>query len=132
MGCLCMEMSGPHWHQTALVDLHIKKVAMAGAFRLLEQVTEGVEDPSDDAYIRVDVTDAADGLFSKLCRMETLFRRCGGAAKAFSSASMRRNLAPLVGCGGLEKHDFDTVSRRIRERGSSLTMRDRHIPNQAM
>merc|ERR1712190_243530 len=53
--CLCMEMSGPHRHQTSMVDLIVKKTAMCGAFRLLEQLSEGAENPEDDAYIAVDV-----------------------------------------------------------------------------
>merc|ERR1719171_76246 len=113
--CLCMEMSGPHRHQTSLVDLFVKKTAMCGAFRLLEQLSEGADDPADDAYIPVDVSEEGGAVLGLLGRAEALFHRCGGVGKALTSAAMRRHLSPLAGHGGLEKHDFDTLSRKFRD-----------------
>lgn len=119
--CLCMEMSGPHRHQVSLVDLHVKKVAMAGAFSLLEQINDG-EEPESEHYMHVDL---GDGPLPMLARLDLLYQRLGGSAKAFSSAALRRHLGPLAGIGGLAKHDFDFASRRLREQGNRFSSRDR-------
>lgn len=124
--CLCMEMSGPHFHQTSLVDLFVKRTALTGAFRLLEQLNEGSDDPEDDSYIPVPVAGEAGGLQTTLGRIEALFRRCGGATKAFSSSTMRRHLAPLAGHGQLAKHDFDALSQRLRMGRSRFSEREAH------
>jgi len=118
-----MEMAQPHRHQTSVVDTFVKTTAMSGAFRILEQINEG-SDPEEDAYINIEVDDDDAGLHDILARLSTLFDQCGGPSKAFSSSAMRRNLAPLAGRGGLQKHDFDTTSQRWRTSGSTFSTRD--------
>mmetsp|Transcript_69596 Transcript_69596/g.148877 ORF Transcript_69596/g.148877 Transcript_69596/m.148877 type:complete len:605 (+) Transcript_69596:200-2014(+) len=110
--CLCMDMSQPHTHQTSMVDLHVKSVAIAGVFRLLEQLQQGVEQPEVDSYIATDTTD--EDIFALLSLVEALFTRCGGAQKAFTSSTLRRTLGPICGRGTLEKHDLDSLSQRFR------------------
>mmetsp|Transcript_9862 Transcript_9862/g.27719 ORF Transcript_9862/g.27719 Transcript_9862/m.27719 type:complete len:171 (-) Transcript_9862:27-539(-) len=102
-----------------------RKAAMAGAFHILEQLNEGADGPEDEDYICVEVGGDGDGLHGVLSRLELLYERCGGAAKAFSSAAMRRHLTPLVGHGGLEKHDFDNLSRRFRDTGTRFVSHER-------
>lgn len=119
--CLCMELSGPHRHQISLVDLHVKQVALGGAFRLLEQLSEGAEEPEDDAFIRVNVDVQ---LYAAISGIQALFRASGGAEKAFTGSAMRRHLAALAGHGRLEKHDFDALSRRLRGVGTGFVARD--------
>lgn len=109
--CRCMDMVQPHMHQTALVDLVVKKTAMAGAFRLLQQVGDGAE-AFDDSYIPVGVAD--NSLYQFLQRIEEFFFKCGGSPKAFTSSSLRRNLGAACGCGRLQKLDLDTLSQKYR------------------
>lgn len=110
--CRCMDMAQPHFHQQALVDVVVKKTAVEGAFLLLEQLNEGVEEPWQEDYIRVNVS--GDPLYETLLSVENLFHRCGGAQKAFTGAALRRNLGHLCSKGGLEKHDLDTLSQKFR------------------
>lgn len=109
--CRCMDMAQPHTHQTALVDLVVKKVAMAGAFRLLQQVSDDQE-AFDDDYIAVDV--ANYDLYEFLSNIEAFFSKCGGAQKAFTSSALRRNLGAACGLGRLEKLDLDVMSQKYR------------------
>jgi len=110
--CRCMDMAQPHFHQQALVDVVVKKTAVGGAFLLLEQLRDGVEEPWQEDYISVDVS--GDPLFDRLLSIENLFYRCGGAQKAFTSAALRRNLGHICSKGALEKHDLDTLSQKFR------------------
>jgi len=110
--CRCMDMAQPHFHQQALVDVVVKKTAVAGAFLLLQQLRDGVEEPWQDDYISVDVS--GDPLFKTLMSLESLFHRCGGAQKAFTGAGLRRNFGHLCSRGALEKHDLDTLSQKFR------------------
>jgi hypothetical protein len=110
--CRCMDMAQPHFHQQALVDVVVKKTAVGGAFLILEQLNEGVEEPWQENYIPVDVS--GDPLFETLSSVERLFNRCGGAPKAFTGAALRRNLGHLCSKGALEKHDLDTLSQKFR------------------
>jgi hypothetical protein len=127
--CRCAEMQEAHYHQKSLVDLYVKKMVMTGAFRLLEQINQGVENPSNDAYIAVNIAEAGGGLYGMLCRVGQLFFNCGGAPlknpkAAFNSSALRRHLGSLAGFGTLAKHDFDSVSRRFRDASSAFTFRD--------
>lgn len=98
-------------HQTSLVDLVVKKTAMLGAFRLLQQISDG-EEPHDGSYMPVDV--AGEGLYTFLQRIGALFFKCGSAQKAFTSGSLRRNLGSACGYGRLQKLDLDTLSQKYR------------------
>lgn len=110
--CTCMDMHQPHRHQTALVDLHVKMVAMSGAFQLLAQVHRKQEEPAVESYIAADV--ASDGLYVLLRSVGQLFSNCGGAAKAFTSAKLRQTFSPVCGQGKLEKHDLDCMAQQSR------------------
>eukprot|EP00928_Gymnodinium_smaydae_P047074 TRINITY_DN31407_c0_g1_i1.p1 TRINITY_DN31407_c0_g1~~TRINITY_DN31407_c0_g1_i1.p1 ORF type:complete len:688 (-),score=67.96 TRINITY_DN31407_c0_g1_i1:160-2181(-) len=110
--CRCMDMAQPHYHQTALVDVVVKKVAVGGAFVLLERIKEGSSDPEHDDYIPIDIS--SDPLYEMLASVEAFFHRCGGAQKAFTGAALRRNLGNACGRGGLQKHDLDTLSQKFR------------------
>jgi len=109
--CRCMDMAQPHMHQTALVDLVVKKTAMVGAFRLLQQVSDGQE-AFDDSYMAANVAD--EGLYDFLRRIEEFFFRSGGAAKVFTTGALRRNLGAACGHGRLTKLDLDTLSQKYR------------------
>jgi len=109
--CRCMDMTQPHFHQTALVDLVVKKIAVAGAFRLLQQAGEGGE-PHEDSYLPACVAD--EDLYDFLRRVDEFFCRCGGSQKAFTSSALRRNLGAACGHGQLQKLDLDTLSQKYR------------------
>lgn len=109
--CRCMDMVQPHMHQTALVDLVVKQTAMAGAFRLLQQISEG-DEPFEDSYTSADVD--SDELYQFLRSIEAFFNKCGGSLKAFTSSALRRNFGAACGLGRLEKLDLDVLSQRYR------------------
>lgn len=109
--CRCMDMAQPHTHRESLVDLHVKKTAMCGTFRILEQIHRG-EEPDVDDFIALNVGD--DDLYASLAPFESLFYRAGGAPKAFMSSTLRRTLGGVCGNGTLEKHDLDSLSQRFR------------------
>jgi hypothetical protein len=109
--CRCMDMAQPHFHQTALVDLVVKRKAMAGAFRLVQQVSEGCQ-PHEESYLPACVAD--EELYDFLRRVDVFFCRCGGAQKAFTTSALRRNLGAACGHGRLEKLDLDTLSQKYR------------------
>mmetsp|Transcript_28440 Transcript_28440/g.51683 ORF Transcript_28440/g.51683 Transcript_28440/m.51683 type:complete len:581 (-) Transcript_28440:133-1875(-) len=112
--CRCMDMAQPHYHQTAMVDLIVKRTTMLGAFRLLQQITAGsaARDPS---FLEISVEDVP--AYDFLSRLEGFFHRCGGAAKAFTSGALRRNLGLACGHGRLQKLDLDTLSQKFRGSG---------------
>merc|ERR1712151_38224 len=56
--CFCYDWQDihmPHRHKTSPVDLAVKSIVVEGAFRLLQQVRQGVQEPNVDAYIPVDI-----------------------------------------------------------------------------
>eukprot|EP00927_Polykrikos_kofoidii_P058687 TRINITY_DN5336_c0_g1_i1.p1 TRINITY_DN5336_c0_g1~~TRINITY_DN5336_c0_g1_i1.p1 ORF type:complete len:631 (-),score=120.18 TRINITY_DN5336_c0_g1_i1:36-1928(-) len=111
--CRCMDMSQPHRHQTAMVDLVVKKTVMRSLFEILGQLSGGVAEPHSEACIFVDVGE--DEIYDLLSRIEAIFsQRGGGAAKGFTGASLRRVFGPLCGRGNLEKHDLDAFGQRRR------------------
>eukprot|EP00929_Paragymnodinium_shiwhaense_P076908 TRINITY_DN39592_c0_g2_i1.p1 TRINITY_DN39592_c0_g2~~TRINITY_DN39592_c0_g2_i1.p1 ORF type:complete len:650 (+),score=178.78 TRINITY_DN39592_c0_g2_i1:11-1960(+) len=115
--CRCMDMTQPHYHQVALVDLVVKKTAMGGLFRMLEQLKNG-EEPQQSSYVVGDVGNSA--LYGVLQQVEHLYQQSGGAQKAFTGACLRRTLSPLcvggaAGCQGrLEKFDLDMYAQKFR------------------
>lgn len=126
--CLCMDMAQPHFHQTALVDLAIKKLVMAGVFRLLEQLNAGVDEPEEENYVSANAAD--EPIYEFLRSVERFFHQSGGAAKAFTSSGLRRALGAVCGRGGLEKHDLDSLSQRVR--ASQFTSHDRQVKPDAL
>lgn len=112
--CRCMDMAQPHYHQTAMVDLIVKRTAILGTFKLLQKITTGSA-PCDPSFLEISVGDVPAYAF--LRRLEGFFHRCGGSAKAFTSGALRRNLGAACGHGRLQKLDLDTLSQRFRGSG---------------
>lgn len=119
--CHCMDLHMPHYHQTALVDLVVKRTAMCGAFQMLRQLSQGAE-VYDDAFFPVDAGN--DGLYDMLHSVESFFNRCGGTSKAFTSGALRRHLGAACGQGHLQKLDLDTLSQKYRASVGQFTTYD--------
>ncbi|CAE8677651.1 unnamed protein product, partial [Polarella glacialis] len=110
--CLCMDMAQPHTHRPSVVDVAVKTTVVKGVFLLLEKLKKGDSEPEVEDYISVDVS--REELWEKLQRVEAVFHQCGGAQKAFTGHGLRRTFGSLCGQGGLEKHDLDALSQRLR------------------
>lgn len=130
--CRCMDMAQVHRHQTALVDLAVKKTVVVGLFQILEQMNSESEDIYHDDYIEVEVK--GDDLHELLKSVEQRFSQAGGAAKAFTSAALRRMLGSLCGAtggtGSLQKHDLDSMAKNMR--ATRFTSHDPHSKVEAL
>merc|ERR1719231_89032 len=117
----CYLQHMPHYHQTALVDLVVKRTAMCGAFQILCQLSKGAE-VYEDAFFQVDA--GKDDLYHMVHSVESFFNRCGGTSKAFTSGALRRHLGAACGQGQLQKLDLDTLSQKYRTSVGQFTTYD--------
>merc|ERR1712117_38647 len=97
--CLCLcsdwhDMHNPHWHKVSSVDLAVKTIAMAGAFRLLQQVRQGARTPQVQAFIPVDIV--GTDLYALLTSVEKLFIQ-SGLQGDWRAASLKQRVRGVFG-----------------------------------
>lgn len=112
--CLCSDwhdMHTPHWHKVSMVDIAVKRIAVEGAFRLLQQVREGAQMPQVEAYIHVDI--AGTDLYALLMSVEALFIR-SGLQGDWRAPSARQRLRGIFGMfveqHGLKVEELERLS----------------------
>jgi len=95
---------------------------MRNAFEILAAAAKDPETPSADlvpedskdgmaSYVPLELEDHP--AYVLLDKVERLFQQCGGAKKAFTTANLRKNMAPLFSAGnlgGLGKADLDILA----------------------
>lgn len=118
--CFCSHSEMPHYHNDSVVDLCVKRIAMAGAFRLVGQLQSGSSLPSVESYIHVDASQA--DFYPVLRAVEVLFDSCGGVQKCFQSHVLQQ----ACKLGAVREQDLDAFSHRLRSNDFS----SRHsVPN---
>jgi len=115
--CPCRDMDGDeHVHLPSPVDLHVKKMAMAGAFELALSTAGG--GPVPEGYVALDFGQhgASEDLEDTMQTVARLYEAAGGSQKAFTTSGARRALAKAV-TAGLSLHDLDAAVTRWKHQG---------------
>mmetsp|Transcript_123630 Transcript_123630/g.219083 ORF Transcript_123630/g.219083 Transcript_123630/m.219083 type:complete len:645 (+) Transcript_123630:75-2009(+) len=109
--CFCSHDEMPHFHKESMVDVCVKRIAMAGAFQLVGQLHNG-EVPSVEAYIYANAAQA--DFYPTIQAVEVLFHHCGGAPKCFESHVLQRALAPAYEQGQLTSPILEALIQKFR------------------
>eukprot|EP00929_Paragymnodinium_shiwhaense_P008713 TRINITY_DN112679_c0_g1_i1.p1 TRINITY_DN112679_c0_g1~~TRINITY_DN112679_c0_g1_i1.p1 ORF type:complete len:737 (+),score=189.07 TRINITY_DN112679_c0_g1_i1:50-2212(+) len=117
--CPCRDMDGEeHVHLPSAVDVHVKSMAMLGAFDIV------LNQPTPDSYIKVNFDKfgggASEDLQGTMGLIARLYQIAGGKDKAFTTSGVRKACAGAVKAG-LSAHDLDTAVHRWKHQGYRQT-----------
>jgi len=112
--CPCRDMDGDdHVHLPSPVDVHVKSLALRGAFEI---VLGRPVSPENYRELDFDRLGPAEDLEGTLQLIGRLYQVAGGAEKAFTTSGVRRALANATKAG-LNLHDLDSAVTRWKHQG---------------
>lgn len=139
--CNCAEFATTHIHEISVVDEHCKTIAFGGTLELLprfspearqsaldeirhrrrEEHAKGEQSLVQKWFFEVGDCDQED-VRDVLRMVEVMYNRCGGAKKAFTAGTLRREFSKVPGLmkkSKFTKSDLDIIAAKYRDMGKS-------------